>query len=186
MHACDRGSRHMSAAKPLSRRASVRQPFHTCAILLACMVAACGQEHPAAPQRAAQTAETAPDPSPKSIASPETALATHRLRTLAATALRSGHLLTPAGDSALEYYLALHELRPNDHAVASALADLQPYALIATEQGIARGDLGEARRLLALMERIDPQAPSLPRLKGRSEEHTSEIQSLMRISYAVF
>src|SRR3546814_9420443 len=99
-------------------------------------------------------------------ASPETALATHRLRTLAATALRSGHLLTPAGDSALEYYLALHELRPNDHAVASALADLQPYALIATEQGIARGDLGEARRLLALMERIDPQAPSLPRLKG--------------------
>src|SRR3546814_18995445 len=55
---------------------------------------------------------------------------------------------------------------PNDHAVASALADLQPYALIATEQGIARGDLGEARRLLALMERIDPQAPSLPRLKG--------------------
>src|SRR3546814_21120160 len=98
MHACDRGSRHMSAAKPLSRRASVRQPFHTCAILLACMVAACGQEHPAAPQRAAQTAETAPDPSPKSIASPETALATHRLRTLAATAHRSAHLLTPAGD----------------------------------------------------------------------------------------
>src|SRR3546814_13863376 len=83
----------MSAAKPLARRASVRQPFHTCAILLACMVAACGQEHPAAPQRAAQTAETAPDPSPKSIASPETALATHRLRTLAATALRSGHML---------------------------------------------------------------------------------------------
>src|SRR3546814_10309302 len=111
------------------------------------MVAACGQEHPAAPQRAAQTAETAPDPSPKSIASPETALATHRLRTLAATALRSGHLLTPAGDSALEYYLALHELRPNDHAVASALADLQPY---------------------------------------RSEEHTSELQSLMRLSSAVF
>src|SRR3546814_2520801 len=77
------------------------------------------------------------------------------------------------------------------------------------------------------MERIDPQAPSLPRLKGgiadieriaaehaaeqaraqeaarrlaekeqaqtllreqaaRSEEHTSELQSLMRISYAVF
>src|SRR3546814_5491059 len=57
MHACDRGSRHMSAAKPLSRRASVRQPFHTCAILLACMVAACGQEHPAAPQRAAQRSE---------------------------------------------------------------------------------------------------------------------------------
>src|SRR3546814_7355132 len=28
--------------------------------------------------------------------------------------------------------------------------------------------------------------PIGPRLKGRSEEHTSELQSLMRISYAVF
>src|SRR3546814_733078 len=41
-----------------------------------------------------------------------------------------------------------------------------PYALIATEQGVARGDLGETRRLLALMERTDPQAPSLSRLKA--------------------
>src|SRR3546814_10708232 len=32
--------------------------------------------------------------------------------------------------------------------------------------------------------RPDPQA--LPRLLDRSEEHTSELQSLMRISYAVF
>src|SRR3546814_20352154 len=102
MHACDRGSRHMSAAKPLSRRASVRQPFHTRATLLACMVAACGQEHPAAPHRPAQTAETEPDPSPKSIASPEKALATHRLLTIAATALRGGPLLNNAGDSALK------------------------------------------------------------------------------------
>src|SRR3546814_18254037 len=98
MHACDRGSRHMSAAKPLSRRASVRKPFHTCAILLACMVAACGQEHPAAPQRAAQTAETAPDPSPKYIATPATAFATHRPQTLAATATGRGPPLTPTGE----------------------------------------------------------------------------------------
>src|SRR3546814_6037195 len=28
--------------------------------------------------------------------------------------------------------------------------------------------------------------PSLPEKQGRSEEHTSELQSLMRISYAVF
>src|SRR3546814_3600260 len=36
-----------------------------------------------------------------------------------------------------------------------------------------------ARRMLAKMIREEQQA-------GRSEEHTSELQSLMRISYAVF
>src|SRR3546814_10259331 len=31
-----------------------------------------------------------------------------------------------------------------------------------------------------------PEGQSLDRIDGRSEEHTSELQSLMRISYAVF
>src|SRR3546814_4350367 len=36
-------------------------------------------------------------------------------------------------------------------------------------------------------ERIDlAQAHGMPPLQARSEEHTSELQSLMRISYAVF
>src|SRR3546814_10809713 len=32
----------------------------------------------------------------------------------------------------------------------------------------------------------DPAGPGRPGAGGRSEEHTSELQSLMRISYAVF
>src|SRR3546814_1838289 len=32
----------------------------------------------------------------------------------------------------------------------------------------------------------DPRRPTTPPLRRRSEEHTSELQSLMRISYAVF
>src|SRR3546814_2830467 len=32
----------------------------------------------------------------------------------------------------------------------------------------------------------DPRVVELTELNGRSEEHTSELQSLMRISYAVF
>src|SRR3546814_1517145 len=39
------------------------------------------------------------------------------------------------------------------------------------------GDAAEAREIVA---------QSIARAKGRSEEHTSELQSLMRISYAVF
>src|SRR3546814_14805507 len=54
------------------------------------------------------------------------------------------------------------------------------------------GGLSEARRAgLPRQDRRDPWRPA-PHLRGiaralrRSEEHTSELQSLMRISYAVF
>jgi protein TonB len=49
--------------------------------------------------------------------------------------------------------------------VSSALTDLMPYALIATEQSIARDDFSEAQRLYGLMEKTDAKAPALPRLK---------------------
>src|SRR3546814_8896928 len=43
----------------------------------------------------------------------------------------------------------------------------------------------EVRRVEGVLARLGDRAPA-PRLAGRSEEHTSELQSLMRISYAVF
>src|SRR3546814_5223667 len=43
------------------------------------------------------------------------------------------------------------------------------------------GGLGAGRQSVQAPRRPDPQSG-----RGRSEEHTSELQSLMRISYAVF
>src|SRR3546814_1392472 len=51
-----------------------------------------------------------------------------------------------------------------------------PQHLLARPGGISRSDPGSLRRGGA----IDPAR------RNRSEEHTSELQSLMRISYAVF
>jgi protein TonB len=65
----------------------------------------------------------------------------------------------------MEYYLALRDKLPSDPAVTSALTDLMPYTLIATEQSIGREDFVEAQRLSALLEKADPKAPALPRLK---------------------
>src|SRR3546814_9340730 len=63
--------------------------------------------------------------------------------------------------------------RPSFKDAVARLAD----ALAATV--MAQGKLAQARnRLEAAARRTDT--------RGRSEEHTSEIQSLMRISYAVF
>lgn len=87
------------------------------------------------------------------------------LRQAAASALSEQRYYAPAGANAIEHYLALRRLRPEDRDLATALLELLPYALIATEQSVARGDFAEARRLIALVEQADPQAPSLPRLR---------------------
>src|SRR3546814_5179382 len=52
-------------------------------------------------------------------------------------------------------------------------------------QGEGRDGDGFCRRSGVTRRMGNPSPPNLP-LEGRSEEHTSELQSLMRISYAVF
>src|SRR3546814_937449 len=54
------------------------------------------------------------------------------------------------------------------------------------EMGVLRrqADIVDTRRRREMLRRV--HASSRQRNTGRSEEHTSELQSLMRISYAVF
>ena len=81
-------------------------------------------------------------------------------------ALAAGRILAPSGDNAIEHYLDARA-QPSERVRArAALAELQPYVLIAAEQAIARGDGREAARLQALIARIDPGAPALPRLRA--------------------
>ena len=83
----------------------------------------------------------------------------------ATRALSGGRMLSPAGDNAVEHYLAARAQAQEQARAQAALAELQPYVLIATEQAIARADAPEALRLQGLIERIDARAPALPRLR---------------------
>src|SRR3546814_5726463 len=81
------------------------------------------------------------------------------------------------------------ELGPR-HAVAQ-LAVIDTQHVFAPEPGAARRGVAVGVRVRQGV--VDPQRKIgdtqfvVPRLcQGRSEEHTSELQSLMRISYAVF
>src|SRR3546814_4220926 len=76
-----------------------------------------------------------------------------------------------AAELLLVLVIAMHEaIRPP--------GDMRERTVATTEIELDRADaLREAGGVLSLME--DPAL-------GRSEEHTSELQSLMRISYAVF
>lgn len=90
-----------------------------------------------------------------------------QLRAAISAAIREQRLYAPAGDNAIEWYLILRTRVPKDAALATALLELEPYAVIAAEQSLARGEIDETRRLLSLIERANAEASALPRLRGQ-------------------
>lgn len=128
-----------------------------CAIALALGLSACQRESaPAAP--VVDAATTAKRAALDSLGEPE-------LHAAASKAIREQRIYSPAGDNAIEMYVALLRRFPNDDAAKIALLELQPYAVIATEQSLQRDDLAEAARLIALIDAADPDASALPRLR---------------------
>ncbi|PJK12093.1 energy transducer TonB [Lysobacteraceae bacterium NML120232] len=128
------------------------------------ILAACGGK---SDEQSGQTqASTENAPAQPAVSSEVSAMNTDELREAAAKAVSEQRLYAPAGNNAMEYYLALRDKASGDAAISTALADLQPYTLIATEQAITRDDFVEAKRLYGLLEKSDPNAPALPRLKA--------------------
>ncbi len=139
-------------------------------LTLAVALAACsGKDEPAAPAAGTATAPAAapaaaPAPAP-AVSAQVQSMGTDDLRDSASKALRENRMYAPAGDNAIEYYLALRDKTPDDASVKSALTDLLPYTIIAAEQNLTREDFTETQRLVALVEKVDPNAPALARLK---------------------
>lgn len=137
-------------------------------VLLAALAACSGKDETAAPT-AATAAAPAAAPAAAAVdqaaSNKVQAMDTAQLRDSASTALRENRMYAPAGDNAMEYYLALRDKLPEDASIKNALTDLQPYTLIAAEQALGREDFTEAQRLIAMVEKVDPTAPALPRLK---------------------
>src|SRR3546814_3454859 len=100
-----------------------------------------------------------------------------QLGQLVAAVLALAELLLDRLELFVQIVLALGLLHLALHAVADALLDLQ-HADLAFHEGV---DL-----LQAVADRLAFQQLLLLGDLERSEEHTSELQSLMRISYAVF
>lgn len=138
--------------------------------MVACLaLAGCAGDRPAAPAAAAAAAAGDAAQAATTVAARPPVLETlspEALRERAVAAMAEQRLYAPAGDNAMEAYLALRDRLPGDGAVSMALAELQPYVMIGTEQALARRDTGEAARLIALMQRVDAAAPALPRLRA--------------------
>lgn len=178
-----------AAARPTSVIARQRLAW-TILLVLGAGLTACSKDEAPAPA----AGPAAPAASPTAAATDEATLAKEaadaalaaltpqELSARGSQALREQRLYAPAGDNAMEYYLALRQRSDKpDPSAESALIDLMPYAIIAAEQAIGREDFVEADRLVALIERADPQAPALPRIhdsitKGRegAEQRAAE------------
>lgn len=129
------------------------------------VLAACNKEQ-AAPEGAGPAA-TAPAVTPETAVSAKVAsMSVEQLRDAASQAYSDNRLYAPAENNAVEYYLALRDKQPGDASVSSALTDLLPMTVIATEQSVSRDDFAEAQRLAALLEKADAQHPALARLKA--------------------
>jgi protein TonB len=132
-----------------------------CGWLLAVSVLAACQ--PSSPQADAGSRKSTTDAShDESLRVTGTA---EELRQRAALAMREQRVYAPAGDNAVEYFLAARQQQPADADVQSVLVELQPYLLIAAEQALERTDIAESDRLLALIVQVDADAPALPRLR---------------------
>ncbi|MGY1426110.1 energy transducer TonB [Lysobacter sp. A289] len=141
---------------------------------------ACGNEQPAedvtAPAATTATPAAAPAATPETAVSEELqALSSEDLRDAARKAYSDNRLYAPAGDNAVEYFLALRDKSPADAGVSSALTDLLPMTVIATEQSISREDFAEAQRLAALLEKAEPEHPALARLKSSIDTRQQEV-----------
>ena len=136
------------------------------AVAVACALGACKKDEAAA-EAGPAAAQQAPAPTPESVVSATvSAMSPDQLRSEASKAYGENRLYAPAGNNAMEYYLALRDKQPADAGASSALTDLLPMTVIATEQGIAREDFADAKRLAALIEKADAQHPALSRLKA--------------------
>lgn len=162
----------MTFVNPLTRQ-SRRLPAVTNSLLVLALclsLAACKQE-PAAPAPATggpAALSTAAEPAPTAetaVSSKVAAMDVDELRGAAREAYADNRLYAPAENNAVEYYLALRDKAPGDAGVSSALTDLLPMTVIATEQSVQREDFNEAQRLTALLEKASPQHPALARLK---------------------
>jgi protein TonB len=139
-------------------------------LVLAAGLAACGKgTAPAVPTGATPATTAAPNAAAQAAAAQAAAamaaLSEDELKKRGSDALREQRLYSPAGNNAMEYYIALRKKSAKPNASAeSALIDLQPYAVIAAEQAIAREDFVEAERLRSLIAAADSQAPALGRI----------------------
>jgi periplasmic protein TonB len=86
---------------------------------------------------------------------------------LARDAMRDGRLVAPAGSNALEFYLSVLQLEPENRTAREALRESFQRASEEIERTINRNELEEARREIDLLREFDSNNFTLALLGGK-------------------
>jgi protein TonB len=162
-------------------------------LVLSLGLAACSEDPPpattATPPPSATTPTDAPAAPSDAAAAPDAVPVDpneteEQINTRAAAAVQEQRLFAPPGDNAFELYVRVAEGNAEHTFARNALTDLFPYAVMHVEQRLAARDLPDAARVLALMERANPQAPALPRLRRELEglQARAEAEEIARLA----
>src|SRR3546814_5221566 len=84
------------------------------------------------------------------------------------------------------WYLHYVGVRPEQQGKGHGGRIIRAQTAVADTEGLPAGSKPRRRRMCRSMNGWDSSRRRIGTLRARSEEHTSELQSLMRISYAVF
>ncbi len=106
---------------------------------------------------------TASSPAP---AAPED-LTVDQLYKAARGAMGENRMVAPAGNNALEYYLAIMTQQPDDSGAKDALRELFPFATGSAEDQINQGNFDEATRIMNLLAKADPSNYTLTILRSK-------------------
>jgi protein TonB len=87
----------------------------------------------------------------------------------ARNAMSEQRVVAPAGNNAMEYYLAIIGKDATNTGAADALRELFPFASGTAEQEIIQGNLAEADRIIASLARADPSNYTLTILRSKLE-----------------
>jgi protein TonB len=145
-------------------------------VAIAALVLVGCQKEPEAPAPETAPAPAAPAaPPPEATAEPAAApvaaipedLSVAEMLGAARQALTDERVVTPPGNSAIEYYLAVLAKEPNNPTAAQALVDVYPMAVSVAEREIAARRLDEAERIVALLDRASPDSFSVRSLRER-------------------
>lgn len=131
------------------------------------------QRDTAGPTTVAPTASTTAEPgqaTPLPVISPAVEeLSVDQLNREARKAMADQRLVMPAGNNALEYYLAILEKDAGNVGAQEALRELFPFASGTAEQEINQGDIEEASRIILSLSKADPSNYTLTILRSKLE-----------------
>jgi protein TonB len=151
------------------------------ALFLAALIVlgGCGGKEEAAPTTAAPVAAPGvPAGASAEVASASTVTpaSVPQLLASASAAFGADRLVAPAGDNAIEYYLAVLGAEADNVQATQGLVDLFPLGVSIAEKEIAARNVEEATRIVGLLDESSPGSYTVQKLKSRLAATQAQIQ----------